>query len=248
MTAVGAVFRREVRAAFAAVPVYVQIAAFLAASGWSLVDALRRGEGGFVQVPALWAGVVATWLPFLAVLATVRSFSAERASGTLETLLTAPISEVQVVWAKFQSAFVVGLVGVGLALLMPTVLLPWLSPLLAGGISAGALVAGVLALALQLALWTAVGIFFSLLWEQQAAAAACSLFFSMVVPRAVVAVAESWFPAVPIAAIGLPAREYAVDAASGLVALAPLVCYGVTAWCLLFLTTLLLEARQIRTG
>ena len=36
--------------------------------------------------------------------------------------------------------------------------------------------------------------------------------------------------------------------ASGLMALAPVVCYGLSAWGFLFLTTLLLEARQIRTG
>lgn len=248
MTAAGVLFQREARVAFASVAFYVQTAAFLAASGWSLVDALRRGDGGFVLVPALWAGSVAFWLPFLSALATMRSFSAERASGTLETLLTAPISESQVVSGKFQSAFLVGLLGLVLAGLAPMVLLPWLSPRLADGIATGPLIAGLVTLMIQLALWTAVGIFFSLVWEQQAAAAACSLFVCLVVPLAVEVAAAAWFPGFSLAAVGFPAAGWAADAASGLMALAPVVCYGLSAWGFLFLTTLLLEARQIRTG
>jgi ABC-2 type transport system permease protein len=248
MTAAAVLFQREARAAFASVSFYVQAAAFLAASGWSLVDALRRGEGGFVLVPALWVGSVAFWLPFLSALATMRSFSAERASGTLETLLTAPISESQVVWGKFHSAFLTGLTGLALAGLAPVVLLPWLSPRLADGIAAWPLVAGMVTLMIQLALWTAVGLFFSLAWEQQAAAAACSLFVCLVVPLAVEAAVAAWFPGVSLAAAGFPAAGWAADAASGLLTLAPVVCYGAAARGFLFLTTLLLEARQIRTG
>jgi len=248
MTAAGVLFRREARAAFASVAFYVQTAAFLAASGWSLVEALRRGEGGFAQVPELWAGGVAFWLPFLAALATMRSFSAERASGTLETLLTAPIREAQVVRGKFQAALLVGLAGLALAVVAPAVALPRLSPLLAGGVSAGALAAGCAVLAVQLALWTAVGIFFSLVWQQQAAAAACSLFACLVAPRALEAALGAWFPSVAIAAAGFSAAGWAAEAATGLMALAPLVCHGVMVWGFLFLTTLLLEARQIRAG
>ena len=248
MTAGGILFRREARTAFASASFYVQVAAFLAASGWSLVDALRRGEGGVVQVPALWAGSVAFWLPFLSALATMRSFSVERASGTLETLLTAPIRESQVVLGKFQSAFLVGLAGLALAVLGPAAVLPRLSPLLAAGLAAGPLVIGLAVLTLQLALWTAVGIFFSLAWEQQAPAAACSLFVCLVVPLAVEAAVSAWFPGVSVAVVGFPATAWAADAASGLMALAPVVFYGAATWVFLYLTTLLLEVRQIRTG
>ncbi len=242
------IFRREARAAFAAVSSYVQWAAFLAASGWSLVEALRRGEGGFVQVPALWAGAVAAWLPFLGALATMRGFSAERASGTIETLLTAPVREAQVVWGKFRAAFLVGLTGLVLAAAVPVALLPRFAPSLAEGVSPWALGAATAALGVQLALWTATGLFFSLLWEQPAAAVASSLFCCLLVPRAVTAAAAAWFPAAPLETLGVSAREWAMAAADGLVSLAPWVCYGAAAWCLLFVTALLLEARQIRTG
>lgn len=228
--------------------VYVKWAAFLAASGWSLVDALRRGEGGFVPLSALWAGAVAFWLPFLSAFATMQSFSAERASGTLETLLTAPVRESQVVWGKFQAAFMVGLVGLLVALLAPLLVLPRLAPLLTNTLSACALLAAVLVLMVQLALWTVVGLFFSLLWEQQAAAAACSLFFCLLLPRALTAAAGAWFPATPLVVLGLSGRAWAMDTASGLINFSPFVGFGVAIWVFLLLSTLLLETRQIRTG
>ena len=248
MTATHVIFRREMRMALTTVFVYVKWAAFLAASGWSLVEALRRGEGGFVQVPALWAGTVAFWLPFLSTFATMQSFSTERASGTLETLLTAPVRESQVVWGKFHAAFMIGMVGLLLALLAPVLLLPRLAPLLTNSLSAWALLAAGLVLIVQLALWTAVGLFFSLLWEQQAAAAACSLFFCLLLPRALAAAAAAWFPTAPLTTLGLSARAWAMDVASGLVTVSPLVCFSVVTWVFLLLSTLLLEARQIRTG
>lgn len=248
MRADGVIFRREAAAAFASVASYVQWAAFLAASGWSLVDALRRGEGGFVQVPALWAGAVAVWLPFLSALATMRSFSAERASGTIETLLTAPVREAQVVWGKFQAAFLAGGTGLLLALAVPMILLPRLALPLAAAVSPWALAAATATLTMQLALWTAVGLFFSLLWEQPAAAAASALFCCLLVPRAATVATASWFPTLPVTTLGIPARDWAMETADGLIMVTPWVCYGVVAWCLLFLTMRLLEVRQIRTG
>lgn len=68
---------------------------FLAASGGSVTDSLQGAMSG----PMFW-----TWLVFLPSLLAMRLIAEESRSGTLEYLLTAPVSDAAVVTGKFIAA------------------------------------------------------------------------------------------------------------------------------------------------
>ncbi|AKJ63529.1 ABC transporter permease [Kiritimatiella glycovorans] len=78
----------------------------MALSFWKLVSMLSTGEElarilpWFFGSPLIWFS-----MPLLAPLLTMRLFAEERRSGTLETLLTAPVSEGTAVAAKFAGAW-----------------------------------------------------------------------------------------------------------------------------------------------
>lgn len=76
----------------------------------------RAGHGAAMQY--LFGGTIFFWFLVLVIcpLVTMRSLAEETHSGTLETLLTAPISDAQVVMAKYLSA-----VGFWIVLWLPTV-------------------------------------------------------------------------------------------------------------------------------
>jgi ABC-2 type transport system permease protein len=99
------------------------------------------------------------WMPvlmiFLVSALTMRQWSEEQRSGTLETLLTLPVSPAQLVLGKFLA--VLALVGVSLAL---TTFLPITVGLL-GNLDWGPVVGGYLAAILLAAAYTAIGLFVS---------------------------------------------------------------------------------------
>src|SRR5277367_1491947 len=70
----------------------------------SSVDGAELGEGGPVQ--AFFGKTILLYLPllFICPLLTMRLFAEERRSGTIEALLTAPVSTVGVTLAKFGAA------------------------------------------------------------------------------------------------------------------------------------------------
>jgi ABC-2 type transport system permease protein len=134
MRHVNELLKRELAAYFLAPMAYLvllafQLVAFL--NFWELVDSLsqpRRAQGEYSSLsdpmtsyisgsPAFWIAILAA-IPAL----TMRLLAEERRSGTIETLLTLPITETQVVLAKWLAGVVMYLV-----LLLPFALyLPFL--------------------------------------------------------------------------------------------------------------------------
>jgi len=249
MSAGFTLWRREARAFFTSLTGYAMLAAWAMASGWGYVEALRQGEGGFTPLAVFWSQSQALWLPVLCAAATMRRFGAERSAGTLETLLTAPVRESDVVAAKYAAAMTVVGAGLLLSLTAPLLVLPWQAPALAhaGGVPLAPLVAGAAALLLQAALWTSLGLLFSLLCRQQALAAALTLLTAAVLPNMPAAASRFWPPLAVFAAAGFPPSRLAADMTTGLFSFAPLVCHLAATACVLFLTVRLLETRHFRT-
>lgn len=247
MSATFILWRREVRATFSTLTGYAILAVWLVVSGWWFVLAVRRGEGGYAPLAVLWSQAQAVWLPVLCAASTMRRFAAERSAGTLETLLTAPVSEREVVSAKFAAALTGAGAGLLLALVGPLLVLPRLAPDLAGGISLAPLAAGCLALLLQAALWTALGTLCALVCRQQVMAAALTLLIAGALSRLPLMAGRFWQPLTALSAAGLPPERLAGDMAAGFLALAPIVCHLAATACLLFLTVRLLETRHFRT-
>src|SRR3954462_5992297 len=100
--------RREFTAYFWSPVAYVVLGVFLAdigvIFGWSLLPKLTaRGPIGTEFPMQGLLGNVGFWLIFWVIppLLTMRLFAEERAAGTLEMLLTAPVRDSQVVLCKF---------------------------------------------------------------------------------------------------------------------------------------------------
>jgi len=236
---------RDLRAALSGATGCGMLAGFLALTGWSFAELLRRNEGGFASAQAIWGMAVAPWLPALAAAATMRLFAEERQTGTLETLLTAPVRAHDVVLGKFSAAL--SLVGAGILLAVLQVhLLRYAAPRMDGEFSAAGMVSTTVLLFLQAAAWTATGTLASLLTKQQVAAGILTV-LCIGAPYALYAGLLAWMPRMRHSVWHWPPLEDVVDAANGLFALAPLVLYISVTWCVLFICVRLVEAQSLRT-
>jgi len=102
--------RRELGAFFTALSGYLIIAAMLFLTGVSFVDIIEAVNNDTIHMPLteLFFGSPFFWLILLVVPApviTMRLFAQEKFSGTYETLMTAPVSDLEVVLAKFSAAW-----------------------------------------------------------------------------------------------------------------------------------------------
>jgi ABC-2 type transport system permease protein len=102
--------RRELAAFFVSLTGYVTIAAMVLLMGLSFMTMLVQlsQESSPVPVTQLFYSTAYFWLILLLAtpVITMRLFALEKFSGTFETLMTAPISDLQVVLAKFTAAMV----------------------------------------------------------------------------------------------------------------------------------------------
>jgi ABC-type transport system involved in multi-copper enzyme maturation permease subunit len=103
--------RRELSAYFLSPIAYAVFAVFLAVTGHlfylTLTQLTASGPRGTEDPLQFMFGDDRFWLVFLFIppLLTMRSFAEERSTGTLETLMTAPLTDWQVVASKFVACF-----------------------------------------------------------------------------------------------------------------------------------------------
>lgn len=102
--------RRELATYFVSLTGYIIMAAVLLLVGlsfWNLLEALR-GEGSPVPITELFFNSFYFWIILLlsTPVITMRLFALEKYAGTFETLMTTPVSDLEVVLAKFSGAFI----------------------------------------------------------------------------------------------------------------------------------------------
>jgi ABC-2 type transport system permease protein len=166
-----ALVERELLAYFSSPLAYVVLTAFLFINGYVfyLIVAFLNDPRTQAMAPLklMFGGTIFFWLFLLFVVPviTMRLLAEERRSGTLEVLLTSPVSEGQVVAGKFIAAFVFYLF-----LWLPTWVYVWI---LAGHakIDFGPVWAGYLGIALLGLLFLSVGTLTSALVRNQIIAA-----------------------------------------------------------------------------
>ena len=241
-------WRRELGAIYRTSIAYVVGVFFLLITGfsfWTLASRLVQGAApGLATItlaasPWLWlAMLVAT--PLL----TMRIFAEERRLGTLELLLTAPVTETEVVLAKFAGAYAAFLV----CWLPTTTYLPILK--LCGAplppIDWGLLAAGYFGIALIGAFFLAVGLVCSLLTRHQAVAAmSCLAALGLLLAASALPLlghSEPIRQAARAVAPPLHMREFA----GGIVDTRAVVWYASATALLLFASIRILEARRLR--
>ncbi len=240
-------WRRELSAYFAAPLAYAVWFFFLLLMGvgffWLLqVRALEPTDTGAWRPlmgphPHLWLGLL-----ILVPVITMRSFAEERRSGSLETLLTAPVTEWQVVAAKFAGAVTFYMV-----CWSPTVFHVWLLTRI-GAVPfpldyrvLGATYVGILLLGL---FYLALGLLASALTRHQAVAALMTvvvlggLFLAGFTPYYV---RTSW---IREAGHYVSAVRHMTEFSRGVVDTRPLVFYLSGTWVALFAVVKVIEARK----
>jgi ABC-2 type transport system permease protein len=175
----------------------------------------------------------------------MRLFAEERQVGTIEALMTAPVSEAEVVLGKYAGALTFAL-AVSLPALSSLFILAYLSPgLSVRQLDGGAIAGGVLILVLMAAACTAVGLLASLLTRNQIVAAVtcfAAILFPLVVGQMLAL--TSLMP-VGLAAY-VSADGHVLSFARGSIDTRPVVLYLSLTALLLFISVRVLESRRWR--
>jgi len=241
--------RRELAAYFVSVTGYVILAAAAFLLGWSFDVLLGSLQSDPTPMPIteVFYETLMFWviLLLMAPVITMRLFAHEKAAGTFETLMTTPVSDLQVVAAKFTGACVFFMV-----LWVPLLACLWIVHHFGGspvGLDAGALGATFLGIFLMGAVFIAVGCLASALTRTQmvaamvSLAAGFSLFMASFLPERAVGGGEGW-RAQLLACFAF--RDQMRDFVRGAVDTRPVVFYLSLTFFLLFLTLRVLEMRR----
>jgi ABC-2 type transport system permease protein len=152
------IFRRELRSYFNSPVAYVVIVVFLAIVGWFFTSNLFLMNVASLRV--MFELIPLVFLFFVPAI-TMRLLAEEKKSGTLELLTTKPVTDSEIVIAKFLAAWTLLA-----AALVPT-LLYLVTMMSLGSIDLGPVAAGYLGLLLMGGAYIAIGIFASSLTENQ---------------------------------------------------------------------------------
>ncbi len=165
------IWRRELAGCFLSPVAYVTIVIYLAMEGWIFLQSAIHNEGRHETLEVMLFISMLFFVPILSTVICMRLFAEEKRLGTIETLMTAPVTEVAVVMGKFAGALTFLLM-----VLFPAVGYLFIVAALGPGIGAldsGSVAGGCIMLALISASSVAIGLFVSLLTKNQIIAAIC---------------------------------------------------------------------------
>ena len=179
MTAVKAIFKREMHAYFTSALGYAYLFLFLVFTGLAFYfTSIQTGLSSL----ATFFTVAAYLSPLLLPLLTVRIFSEDRKLKTDQLLLTAPVSTTGVVLGKFLAAFAMFGIGLAITLIYPLIQSRY------GIVPVSETVCAYIGYILFAALILSVGAFMSSLTENQITAAALTYVVVVVIIAVVFAV------------------------------------------------------------
>lgn len=162
-----AILKKEISSFFASPIGYLVIAIFLVLNGlflWLFKGEFNILDYGFADLSSFF--LLSPWiLIFLIPAVTMRSFSDEKKQGTLELLITKPISKTHIVLGKYFGAFVLILMA-----LMPSIIYVYSVYYLGnpiGNLDFGSTLGSYVGLLFLVASYTAIGVFSSTLSDNQ---------------------------------------------------------------------------------
>lgn len=239
MKNIGTLTQRELSVLFYSPVAYVVIAIFLIISGIFFgSDNFQPGAEASVRV--LFGSYLPLILVFILPMLTMRLLSEEFRSGTIETLMTAPVTETDVIVGKFLGALL--FYGVMLA----TTLIYVVLIALYGPLDKGLVVSTYVGLILLGGLYTAVGLFFSACTRNQVIAVLCSF-----VLLAVLTFLANWMAGQQEGTIRVILQQVSImshyqDFARGLIDLNHVVYFVSSTALFLFFAVKVLESRRWR--
>lgn len=173
------IFRKELSSFLSSLIAYITIAVFLLVVGlfvWIFPDTSII-DYGFATLDSLFN--IAPWVfMFLIPAITMRSFSEEKKSGTIELLVTRPITDLQIILGKYFAGLVLVLFSI-----LPTIIYYYSIYQLGsvkGNIDGGAVFGSYIGLLLLGGCFVAVGLFASAISDNQIVAFIIAVFISFI--------------------------------------------------------------------
>tara|TARA_R110002050_G_scaffold204327_2_gene339733 strand:+ start:38858 stop:39586 length:729 start_codon:yes stop_codon:yes gene_type:complete len=172
-----ALLRKEIAVFFSSLTGYLAIVVFLASISlfmWVFPGNFNVLESGYANIDTLF--IIAPWVfMFLIPAVTMRSFSEEWRNGTIELLLTKPLTDWQIIFAKFISGLFIVIFS-----LLPTLTYYWSVKALSlnPGIDEGATWGSYFGLLFLASGFVAIGVFASSLSKNQIVAFILAVFLS----------------------------------------------------------------------
>ena len=238
-------WRREVGSYFLSPIAYVVAIFFLAimgASFWMLAWILSDGTSGASVMKQLF-GSIFFWIAVMMVVPvlTMRVFAEEKRSGTMETLMTAPVTDTEVVLAKYAGAL-----GFFVVMWLPTLAFAFILrkfSALTAPVDLGPMLAGYLGTFMLGSFYLSIGLFCTALTRNQILAAIscfaliCMAFFAGFIPYIA---SDPW-----LARFGgyISSVEHMLEFSRGMVDTRPLVFYASGTLFMLFATVKVIESR-----
>jgi ABC-2 type transport system permease protein len=230
--------RRELTSYFYSPMAYVAMALFLGTTGYLFMQDMVPGQPASLRT--LFNGMV--WvLAFILPILSMGLLCNEKTNGTIETLMTAPVSDTDVVLGKFIGSYLYFLILLAPTLLYVIVLSLYSRP------EAGPIISGYLGMLLVGGMFLAVGVFCSACTRSQVVAAVTAiavLALCTIVPYLIertTALSDFWRDVVKQAVF----RRYA-DFSKGIIDPANIVFFGAATAVFMFLSVKVMEARRWR--
>jgi ABC-2 type transport system permease protein len=236
---VGTLTQRELSTFFYSPIAYVVLAVFLVVTGMFFVSD-NFVPGGEASLRITFGNYLPVILVFIVPMLTMRLMSEEFRSGTIETLMTAPVSEVEVVLGKFLGTLVFYLV------MLATTLLHVILVACYGSLDVGLLLCTYLGLILLGGLYISVGLFFSACTRNQVIAVLCSFVLLAVFTFLANYLARDQEGTLRVVLQHLSLIAHFQDFARGLVHTNHLVFFVTSTVLFLFLAVKTLESRRWR--
>lgn len=155
------IFKKELKSYFNSPIAYIVIVVFLIITGWFFTSNLFLS--GVITMRNVFDIIPFIFLFFIPAIS-MRTFSEEKKSGTIELLLTKPITDLDIVMGKFLAALTLTAIALAFTLIY-VISLSFL-----GKLDSGAIIGAYIGLLLMSGIYIAIGIFASSLTENQVVA------------------------------------------------------------------------------
>lgn len=252
------IFKKELKSYFTSPIAYVVITIFLVISGYffynilatfatisyqATINPMAAKQYGLLNVTEIVVrplfGNISMIMLLMMPLLTMRLFSEEKKTGTIELLLTYPITDMQVLLGKFFACLTVYLVMLALTILYPILIMIYGQP------EIGPIITGYIGLFLLGASFISLGIFASSITENQIIAATVAfgalIFFWMM--SFSVGLAD---PAIGKVISYISITDHLEAFAKGVIDTEDIIYYGIFIILFLFLTLRALESNKWR--